>query len=132
MTESTRPKISHSAFLLLGILLTLLIVIGHRFLPERRLTIDSMRDGANIFPVESGNGAPAEFRWIDQVKFHYTCQFPTPSAMQGCGFAYMLASGRTRSWTPARRQSRTRSLNSVSCDGWYSDAVAQPSSPRTM
>jgi diguanylate cyclase (GGDEF)-like protein len=93
MTESTRPKISHSAFLLLGILLTLLIVIGHRFLPERRLIIDSMRDGANFFPVESGNGAPAEFRWIDQVKFHYACQFPKPSAMQGCGFAYMLASG---------------------------------------
>jgi diguanylate cyclase (GGDEF)-like protein len=91
MPESIQRKPAQSLVLLLGILLTLLAVVGHRFLPERRLTIDSARKGANFFPVESGNGVQADFQWIDPGKFHYRCQFPQVSVMQGCGFAYMLA-----------------------------------------
>ncbi len=72
-------------------LLTLLAVVAHRFLPERRLTIDSAREGANFFLVESGNGAQAEQRWVDQGNFHYACRFPGAAAMQGCGFAFMLS-----------------------------------------
>jgi hypothetical protein len=88
MNDSTHRNPTQSgAWLLLGILFTLLAVVGHRFLPERRLTRDSSRVGANFFPVESGNGVPAEFRWIDQAKFHYTCQFPQTTVMQGCGIA---------------------------------------------
>ncbi|HET9865569.1 MAG TPA: GGDEF domain-containing protein [Steroidobacteraceae bacterium] len=94
MTESDRRKPSQSGgLLLLGILLTLLAVVGHRFLPERRLTIDSARQGANFFPVESGSGVQAKFEWIDQPHFHYSCQFPQVTVLQGCGFAYMLTSG---------------------------------------
>lgn len=87
--ESIRPRISPSATLLIGILLTLLALIGHRFLPERRLTIDSAREGANFFPVLMGNEAQ-DFRWLDQANFHYACRFPQQPAYQGCGFAYML------------------------------------------
>jgi len=72
-------------------LITLLAVVGHRFLPERRLTIDSSRQGANFFLVQTGNGAQADQQWIDQARFHYACKFPQATAMQGCGFAYMLA-----------------------------------------
>ncbi len=91
MTESIHRKPTQLATLLIGILLTLLALVGHRFLPERRLTIDSSREGANFFPVPMGHGAPAEFQWIDQANFHYTCQFPQQAAYQGCGFAYMLS-----------------------------------------
>ena len=69
----------------------MLAVVGHRFLPERRLTIDSSRQGANFFLVQTGNGAQADQQWIDQARFHYACKFPQATAMQGCGFAYMLA-----------------------------------------
>jgi len=72
-------------------LITLFAVVGHRFLPERRLTIDSSRQGANFFLVQTGNGAQADQQWIDQARFHYACKFPQATAMQGCGFAYMLA-----------------------------------------
>ncbi len=84
-------KPSQSATLLIGMLLTLLAVVGHRFLPERRLTIDSSREGANFFLAESGNGPQATQQWIDQAKFHYACRFPEGAGMQGCGFAFMLA-----------------------------------------
>jgi len=85
-----------SVALLLGILLTLLAVLAHRFLPERRLVIDSTREGANFFPVEGGNGAIAKFQWVDRAHFHYTCQFPQATAMQGCGFAFMLSGADAR------------------------------------
>ncbi len=66
-------------------------MVGHRFLPERRLTIDSSRQGASFFPVNLSNGAPADFQWIDQARFHFACQFPQAPAYQGCGFAYLLS-----------------------------------------
>src|SRR5690242_3624278 len=91
MSEPADRKPTQSAVLLLGILLTLLAVVGHRFLPERRLSIDSSRKDANFFPVESGNGAQAAFHWIDQPRFHYACEFPQAPVGQGCGFAFMLA-----------------------------------------
>jgi diguanylate cyclase (GGDEF)-like protein len=86
-------KPSHSAILLIGILLTLVALVGHRFLPDRRLTIDSDRPGANYFLVESGNGVQAQQQWVNQIRFHYACQFPEAAALQGCGFGFMLAPG---------------------------------------
>jgi diguanylate cyclase (GGDEF)-like protein len=96
MPDSAPRTSTQSAFLLIGILLTLLAVVGHRFLPERRLSIDSSRPGANFFPVHMSNGAPAEFQWIDREKFHFACHFPEAVAPQGCGLAYMLSSGDAR------------------------------------
>jgi len=86
-----QKRSGQSVVLLIGILITLFAVVGHRFLPERRLTIDSSRQGANFFLVQTGNGAQADQQWIDQARFHYACKFPQATAMQGCGFAYMLA-----------------------------------------
>jgi len=91
MNESIHQKPTQSAVLLIGILLTLLAMVGHRFLPQRRLTIDSSRQGANFFPVNLSNGTPADFQWIDQANFHFACKFPQAPAYQGCGFAYLLS-----------------------------------------
>jgi diguanylate cyclase (GGDEF)-like protein len=91
MTETSSRRYNPAGALLIGIVLTLLAIVGHRFLPERRLTIDSAREGANFFPVHMSNGAAAEFQWIDQARFHFACQFPQEPAFQGCGFAYMLS-----------------------------------------
>lgn len=91
MSESIPRKPSQFPILLIGILLTLLAVVGHRFLPERTLTLDSSREGANFFPVHLSNGPPATFKWIDQARFHFSCEFPPATAMQGCGLGYMLS-----------------------------------------
>jgi diguanylate cyclase (GGDEF)-like protein len=92
MNDSTHRKPTQSAALLLGILLTLLAVVGHRFLPQRRLAIDSSQKAANFFLVQMDQRGPVKLDWIDQAHFHYACQFPREAAMQGCGFAYMLSS----------------------------------------
>src|SRR5215831_2655706 len=91
MSESFHRKSIQSAALLIAILFTLFAVVAHRFLPQRRLTIDGS-GMQNRFLVQMGNGAPADLQWIDQGHFHYSCRFPNSPANQGCGFAYMLAS----------------------------------------
>ena len=91
MTESIHRKPTQSAALLIGMLLTLLAVVGHRFLPERRLSIDNSREGANFFLGQSGDGPPAEIKWIDQARLHYACRVPQATVWQSCNFGSMLA-----------------------------------------
>jgi hypothetical protein len=93
MSESSSRKSGQSAALLIGIVLTLLAVVAHRFLPERRLVLDSARADANFFLMQSGDGAPADIQWIDQSRFHFACQFPKGASVeQGCSFGYQLHS----------------------------------------
>jgi diguanylate cyclase (GGDEF)-like protein len=86
----TPAKSSHSAGLLIGILLTCLAVVAHRFLPERRLALEGSPTGENFFLMQSGDGAPADIKWIDQGRFHFACKFPQATVDQGCSFGYQL------------------------------------------
>jgi diguanylate cyclase (GGDEF)-like protein len=90
MDESTPRKSSHSVAVLIGIVLTCLAMVGHRFLPERRLALEGAQDGSNYFLMQSGDGAPADIQWIDQPRFHFACQFPKATVDQGCSFGYQL------------------------------------------
>jgi diguanylate cyclase (GGDEF)-like protein len=90
MDESTPRKSTHSAALLIGILLTGLAVLGHRFLPERRLVLETSNQGPFPFLMQSGDGAPADIQWVDQAHFHFACQFPKATVDQGCSFGYPL------------------------------------------
>ena len=92
MDGPTPRKSSHSAVLLIGILLTCLAVVGHRFLPQRRLVLESTHDLVYAFLMQSGNGPPADIQWIDQSHFHFACQFPQATVEQGCAFGYQLHS----------------------------------------
>jgi len=90
--ESIQSQPRQSAFLLIGILLTLAAVAAHRILPERRLTLDSARPDANYFLMQSGDGTPAQIQWVDQARFHYTCEFAKDAPGQSCSFTYLLYS----------------------------------------
>lgn len=90
-TDEPKPrKSSHALVLLLGILLTCLAVVGHRFLPERRLAIQGSLEGPYPFLMQSGDGATADLEWVDQTRFHFACQFPEATVDQGCSFGYPL------------------------------------------
>jgi diguanylate cyclase (GGDEF)-like protein len=88
--KQTAPKSSHAVVLLVGILLTCLAVVGHRFLPERRLALEHSDTGPYAFLMQSGNGAAADIQWIDQARFHFACQLPEAAVDQGCSFGYPL------------------------------------------
>ena len=92
MGELIHKKSRQSASLLIGIVLTLLAVVAHRFLPERRLTLDSATTGANFFLMQSGDGIPTQVQWVDQGNFHFSCGFAKGAAGPGCSFTYLLYS----------------------------------------
>jgi diguanylate cyclase (GGDEF)-like protein len=110
MRELRPKKSSHSAALVIGILLTCLAVVGHRFLPERRLTINGSPQFGDAFLMQSGDGAPADIQWIDQSHLHFACKFPQATVEQGCSLGYALHSGKVNEGTDL---SRFRALNLV-------------------
>jgi diguanylate cyclase (GGDEF)-like protein len=79
--------------LLLGILLTLLAMVGHRYLPERRLALTADPESGNFFLGQTGGGPAAEMKWLDRAKLHYSCKVPNAAVWQSCNFGYMLAKG---------------------------------------
>jgi len=89
---SVEKKSGQSAALVIGILLTCLAMVGHRFLPQRRLALESTKDLANAFLMQSGNGAPADIQWIDQSSFHFACQFPKAN----CSFRRRISMSRAK------------------------------------
>jgi diguanylate cyclase (GGDEF)-like protein len=91
MRESTPRKSGQSA-LLIGIVLTFAAVAAHRFLPERRLTLDSARKGGTYFLMPSEKEAATQAQWSDQSKFHFTCRFAKDVPGQTCSFTYLLYS----------------------------------------
>ena len=91
MTGPTHRK--PTIALLLGILLTLVAMVGHRFLPERRLSISDSPERDKFFIGQTGGGPPAEMKCIDQSRLHYVCQVPQAQVWQSCNFGYMLALG---------------------------------------
>ncbi|HEU4590637.1 MAG TPA: diguanylate cyclase [Steroidobacteraceae bacterium] len=92
MVKLIRRKSRQATALLIGISLTLLALVAHRFLPERRLTLDSAKEGATFFLMKSDEGAPARVEWLDQARFHFICEIPREVANQGCSFTYLLYS----------------------------------------
>jgi diguanylate cyclase (GGDEF)-like protein len=108
MTDLRHTKSGQSAALMVGILLTCLAVVGHQFLPKRRLALESTKDLANAFLMQSGDGAPVDIQWVDQSRFHFACQFPKATVDQGCSFGYQLHSQKVDAGTDL---SHFRTLN---------------------
>ncbi len=85
-------KISRqSAALVAGVLLTLLAVVAHRFLPERRLTLDPAQPGAVFFLIKSDDASLAQVDWVNQSRVHFKCHFAKDAAGANCGYTYMLS-----------------------------------------
>src|SRR5262245_32337106 len=89
MPDSLHWKPHQSALVLIGILLTLVAVFAHRFLPERRLTLDPARKGANFY-LTKGEEALTQVDWVDQSRVHFKCHFAQESSGASCGYTYQL------------------------------------------
>ncbi|HUQ12276.1 MAG TPA: diguanylate cyclase, partial [Steroidobacteraceae bacterium] len=78
--------------MLIGILLTLVAVVAHRFLPERRLTLDPSASGANFY-LTKGDEALTQVNWVDQSRVHFKCRFAQQASGANCGYSYQLFAG---------------------------------------
>jgi len=78
--------------LLAGIAVTLALLLGEAWLPERRVDLAAPGAVSNLFliaPAETGNGPPVQ--WIDVEKRHWRCRYATGAQSQGCGITLVLA-----------------------------------------
>ncbi len=83
-------KISRqSAILAAGVLLTLIALVAHRFLPARRLTLDPAQKGA-VFYITKGEETLTQVDWIDQPHVHFKCHFAKDAPGASCGYTYEL------------------------------------------
>ena len=93
MNESVNAKPRQSAALLIGILLTVVAVVAHRFLPERRLSLDTSREGAVQFLMKFGEDDLTRLDWVDESRRHFRCRFEKESQGASCTYTYLLYAG---------------------------------------
>jgi hypothetical protein len=93
MNVSVIRKPSQSAVLLIGILLTVAAVAAHRFLPDRRLSLDPVREGAVYFLMNFGDDEKTEADWVDQSRQHFRCRFSKDAPGGSCSYTYLLYQG---------------------------------------
>jgi diguanylate cyclase (GGDEF)-like protein len=93
MQESRSRTPSQSALLLIGILLTLVAVFAHRFLPERRLTLDPAQTGMNFY-LTKGEDALTQVDWVNPSRLHFKCHFAQEASGASCGYTYELFKGK--------------------------------------
>lgn len=90
MKESiTRNPGQTALALAAGILLTFIAVVAHRFLPERRLTLDPAREGAHFY-LTKGEEALTQVDWVDPSRLHLKCTFAQEASGASCGFTFEL------------------------------------------
>ena len=89
MKDSLNWKPSQSAGLLIGILLTFVALVAHRFLPERRLTLDPKREGVTFY-LTKGEDALTQVDWVEQPRLHFKCHFVQEATGASCGYTYEL------------------------------------------
>jgi diguanylate cyclase (GGDEF)-like protein len=87
--ESIQRNPRQSAVLLIGIVLTLVALAAHRFLPERRLTLDPAQTGANFY-LTKGEDALSQVDWVDPAHLHFKCHFAELASGASCGYTYEL------------------------------------------
>src|SRR5690349_3177341 len=97
MNESVSRKPSQSAALLIGILLTVMAVVAHRFLPERRLSlstselVDTYAPNASYFLTTSADPSMSTAEWVDQSRLKFKCRFAIEASGASCGYTYMIS-----------------------------------------
>ena len=97
MVEFNQQRTRQSAALLIGFLLTVVAVLAHRFLPERRLTLGPSQEGAHFY-LTKGEEALTQVDWVDQTRLHFKCHFVEAVSGASCGYTYELLQGKDISY----------------------------------
>lgn len=82
-----------AAALAAGVLLTFAAVALHRFLPERRLTLQPLPDASNYY-LTKGDEAATRVTWLDQQRLHFKCHFAVATSGASCGYTFLLFEGK--------------------------------------
>jgi diguanylate cyclase (GGDEF)-like protein len=75
--------------LLIGVLLTIVALVAHRFIPERLFTLDPSKEGVNFY-LTKGEETLTQVDWVDQAHVHFKCHFAQEASGASCGYTYQL------------------------------------------
>lgn len=89
MRELKQKFGTYLALPVIGIVLTLVAVLAHRYIPQRTLALKPNTEGAIFFLLEPDN-SQKHVSWLRQDKFHFICDFIHATGTQGCSFNYLL------------------------------------------
>lgn len=75
-----------------GIVLTLLLLLGQAWLPERSVDLAARGAVSNLFLIAPGEvqGEPP-VQWTDAERRHWRCRYPAHAPSQGCGITLVLS-----------------------------------------
>ncbi len=90
MVEFNQRRSRQSAVLAVGVLLTLVAVFAHRFLPERRFALDPSKEGAVYFLMKFGAEELTTVDWVDQSRLHFKCRFIKDDSNATCSYTFLL------------------------------------------
>lgn len=87
-----QPNPFHVRPLLAGIALTVLLLLGQAWLPERSLDLAAPGAVSNFFLIAPGEvqGEPP-VQWVDADRRHWRCRYPAQAPSQGCGMTLVLS-----------------------------------------
>jgi diguanylate cyclase (GGDEF)-like protein len=91
-----QPTVQHKPFhvrpLVLGIALTVLLLLGQAWLPERSMDLAAPGAVSNFFLIAPGEvQGEAPVQWIDVDRRHWRCHYPSQPPSQGCGMTLVLS-----------------------------------------
>jgi diguanylate cyclase (GGDEF)-like protein len=93
MSGFLSTKSRQSAALLIGIMLTVVAVLAHRFFPDRRLSLDTSKEGAVHFLMKFGEENGSSVDWMDESRRRFKCNFLKESTSATCSYTYLLYAG---------------------------------------
>lgn len=77
---------------LLGIVLSVVAILGHERLPARVMDLTAPDDGHGLYLIGSdADPAASKVRWVDARRLHFACEHPAGAAHPGCGLAFLFA-----------------------------------------
>ena len=88
--EPVVDRLRQSALLAAGILLTIVAVAAHRFLPEKRLSLAPSNEGAVYFLMSFGDDKLTKVDWVDQSRLHFRCRLAEGTPGASCSYTYLL------------------------------------------
>lgn len=99
-----------------GIVLTLVLVLGREFIPRRSL--DLLKPGSHLYFISNAPNTSwgSKVRWVDERNFHFRCHYAPEdaSAYRPCGISFLLTRGEDKT-----RGMDLRGFESLSLDLAY-------------
>lgn len=87
------PFSSSYKLIFLGLFITLLAIVSHQFLPDKRLLIYPKEGIDGVIYADEADGGKSRATWVDEERLHWRCDVREGVLHRYCGFHIDFAAG---------------------------------------